>query len=54
MVTLDSLEFYFGGGGNIPTSQATGEVRGYYGSGSYCVDCRLRGSSEKPDFWPSN
>lgn len=30
----------------------SGNVLSFYAAPSYCVDCTLRGSSEKPSFWP--
>lgn len=50
---IDSLKDAFLNG-NIPTQEegANGPVVSRYkGASSSCVDCRLRGTSERPDFW---
>ncbi|MFT3947518.1 MAG: DUF4249 domain-containing protein [Agriterribacter sp.] len=50
---LDSLADAFSGNAYIPTSEeGSGPVISRYkGAAAYCVDCRLRGVHEKPDFW---
>ncbi|HEX5024416.1 MAG TPA: DUF4249 domain-containing protein [Agriterribacter sp.] len=53
-VPLDSLLFYFGGDGLLPTRQEirpTDQKPGYVGSEKYCVDCTVTGTNVKPDFW---
>ena len=49
----DSLRLAFGGSGLIPTSEeGMGPVIERYKAGSrQCVDCTLRGTNVKPDFW---
>lgn len=50
---VDSLSAAFGGNGNIPTVEE-GEgfaITRYKGASAYCVDCRIRGTAERPDFW---
>jgi hypothetical protein len=50
----DSIRYY--GIGNMPTYPAKlgifGDIISFYVSSAECVDCRLRGSSIKPVFWP--
>ena len=51
----DSLEQAFGGGAYLPTddvrSSVTGIIERYVGSSKSCVDCTLRGTNKRPDFW---
>lgn len=49
----DSLADAFAGNGYIPTvEEGTGPiVERYKAASTYCVDCRLRGTAERPDFW---
>lgn len=49
----DSLADAFGGNGYLPTSEeGNGRfIDRYKGATEFCVDCRLRGIHEKPDFW---
>ena len=57
MVTLDSIEYYFGGAGYTPVAEHTGmsgAADGWTGNLSECVDCRTRGGvTTKPSFWPN-
>ncbi|MFT4016651.1 MAG: DUF4249 domain-containing protein [Agriterribacter sp.] len=50
---LDSLADAFAGNAYIPTTEeGSGPmIARYKGATVYCVDCRLRGVHEKPDFW---
>ncbi|MCC6289757.1 MAG: DUF4249 domain-containing protein [Chitinophagaceae bacterium] len=50
---LDSLADAFGGNAYLPTSEeGNGRfISRYKGASEYCVDCRLRGMHERPDFW---
>jgi hypothetical protein len=49
----DSLVMAFGSGTYIPTYDEYDQfgILRYRGASRYCVDCRLRGVHEKPDFW---
>ena len=49
----DSLADAFGGNAYIPTTaEGVGRfIDRYKGASTYCVDCRLRGTANKPDFW---
>ncbi len=55
-VSLDSLQFFFGGGQLIPTLPDFIPPGQQYthvlGTTPVCVDCRLTGTNVKPDFWP--
>ena len=31
--------------------QPGGKILGFTGSSRFCVDCTLRGTNKKPDFW---
>lgn len=50
----DSLAFFFSAG-MVPIDEIRGPlggtVLGYSASSTYCMDCRLRGKHERPDFW---
>ncbi|MFT3746861.1 MAG: DUF4249 domain-containing protein [Agriterribacter sp.] len=50
---LDSLADAFAGNAYLPTSEEGSPpfISRYKGAAAYCVDCRLRGVHEKPDFW---
>lgn len=53
-VPMDSLMFYFGGEGLLPTREeirSTDQKAGYLGAEKPCVDCRVRGTNVKPVFW---
>ncbi|MFC6998370.1 DUF4249 domain-containing protein [Rufibacter roseus] len=53
----DVFEAIFGDGAILPTTadfeiiNNVSVLVSYKGAPAYCVDCRLRGSSEKPSFW---
>jgi hypothetical protein len=54
LVVYDSIDDYFGGRSYIPIDSIPGEVitrPSYTGAPKFCMDCRLRGSPVKPDFW---
>jgi len=58
IVTLDSLAYYFGSGIYTPLSahynMRTGQIDGWTGNETGCVDCRARGGTTvKPSFWPN-
>lgn len=48
LVEYDRVEAVFNYAGNIPTREAPG---GYLGTSIQCVDCRLRGTTERPPYW---
>ncbi len=49
----ESLGAAFGPGGFIPiTSLGTTSITHYTASTAYCMDCTMRGTNIKPDFWP--
>lgn len=55
-VVYDSVDYYFNGGGAIPTDEAfdpvTGVPIGYLGAAANCVDCTRRsGNLQKPSYW---
>ena len=50
-----TLQSYFGGTGMLPIEPVfdkKGGLRGYTGKSRDCIDCRTRGTSTKPSFWP--
>ncbi len=51
--TRDSIRAVFEGGANIPADAVweDGRTTGYFYSTNQCMDCRITGSSVKPDFW---
>jgi hypothetical protein len=46
---LITLQSYFGNGSNIPIEKVPA---GYTAQSRDCIDCRTRGTSVKPNFWP--
>lgn len=46
---MASLQSYFGSGINVPISKV---ASGYTDQSRDCIDCRTRGTSVKPSFWP--
>ena len=46
---MASLQSYFGSGINVPISKV---ASGYTAQSRDCIDCRTRGTSVKPSFWP--
>ena len=46
---LISLQSYFGSGSNLPLEKVPA---GYTAASRDCVDCRTRGTSTKPSYWP--
>lgn len=49
-----SLQNAFGAGSYIPIQAIRsnlGEILGYSASNRYCMDCRVRGLHQRPDFW---
>ena len=46
---LITLQSYFGNGSNIPIEKVPA---GYTAQSRDCIDCRTRGTSVKPSFWP--
>lgn len=55
-ILVGAADFYFRGGSYIPVYTVfrpmSSTILGYTGSVPLCVDCRLRGTNVKPDFWP--
>ncbi|HTN22043.1 MAG TPA: DUF4249 domain-containing protein [Pelobium sp.] len=49
----DSLLYYLGGNNLIIDEQKKGIEVKYGMSSRECIDCRLRGSNIKPDYWPN-
>ena len=54
---LASMQSYFGNGANIPIQKEVKSVNnapvfGYSAQSRDCIDCRTRGTSVKPSFWP--
>jgi len=49
----DSLALFFSRGGYLPTSEVRNgpSISRYKGSSTLCVDCTVRGTNVKPDFW---
>ena len=50
----DSLDAAFGNSGNLVIDEIRNDsgLIGYTGSSAICIDCTLRGTDIKPDFWP--
>ncbi|MBX2925634.1 MAG: DUF4249 domain-containing protein [Chitinophagaceae bacterium] len=51
----DSLAMFFSGGGLVPIGaikSMIGTTTHYSAASTTCMDCRLRGTNVKPDFWP--
>lgn len=53
-LSKDSLDAAFGNGSNLVINEIRndGGLIGYMGSSATCIDCTLRGTNIKPDFWP--
>ena len=56
-VSLDRSKYpgLFGGLLNLPVNEvynSGGSIIGYTFSSAGCVDCRKRGTAQKPSFWP--
>ncbi|MDQ2770070.1 MAG: DUF4249 domain-containing protein [Bacteroidota bacterium] len=53
---LQALQSYFGNGGNYlpiePLYNKLGNITGYTAKSRDCIDCRTRGTSVKPSYWP--
>jgi hypothetical protein len=49
-VSPDSIDYYFKDKLLIPLFFDI--MKGYHAGTEFCVDCRIRGSNVKPDFWP--
>jgi Domain of unknown function (DUF4249) len=50
---LPSVQSYFGNGSNVPIEQVSHKNNvGYTAKSRDCIDCRTRGTSVKPSFWP--
>jgi hypothetical protein len=52
----NSDSIYYDGGGLTPTDVAKSllSIISFYAAPPSCVDCKLRGTSNKPSFWPEN
>jgi hypothetical protein len=54
-IPVNDVSRYFAGNTQIPLTEVLnpmGGLVGYTYSGISCVDCRLRGTNIKPDYWP--
>jgi len=51
-MTLDSILYYFDGGGYTPIEYDDPPGSSVYGAAESCVDCTLTGTLIKPPFWP--